>query len=83
MTTTVERLTQLIDEARRATDREPLDPPPAADTFLPEVIDSLVLATLIVLIEEEWDFEFADDMIEPEIFETLDALARFVSSVAS
>jgi acyl carrier protein len=71
-------LVRLIDEARIATDQEPLGQVPGDDLFLPEVLDSLALATLIALIEDQWDIEFSDDEIEPQVFESLGELNRFV-----
>lgn len=75
-----ERLRVLIDDALVACGREPSDVSLSDDAFLPEFLDSVVLSALIVHIEDEWDFEIADEEIEPELFETLGALSRFVGS---
>jgi len=48
--------------------------------FLPDVLDSDGLASIIVMVEEEWGIEIQDDQIELEIFEDLIALTRFVAT---
>lgn len=46
--------------------------------FLPNVLDSIGLTALVTLIEEEWDFMFDDEELEPELFESLSVLAGAV-----
>ena len=76
----VERLQTLVGESLIACGREPAPGPLSEDAFLPEFLDSVVLSALIVHIEDEWDFEIADEEIEPELFETLGSLSRFVET---
>lgn len=71
------RLHMLIAEALEASGRDPL-PALSDDDFLPAALDSVVLSALLVMIEDEWGFEVADDEIEPQIFETIKTLTRFV-----
>lgn len=73
-----ERIAELVEEAVANTSAEPIEGglPPGA--FLPDYLDSVVLSALLVLIEDEWDLEISDEEIEPELFESLDALAGFV-----
>lgn len=77
--TIIEGLQRLVDEARQLTDREALAEPVAVDAPLAAVIDSMSLATLIVLVEEEWGIEFADEEIDPEHFATVGALAALLT----
>ena len=68
-----------MDEALLSSDAEPLSGVPQdADLFLPDVLDSVGVATLLVLIEEHWDLEIDDEEIEPESFESLSTVADFV-----
>jgi acyl carrier protein len=53
------------------------------ETYLPDLLESTTLAALIVLIEEEWGFEIADEDIDPERFESLPALAGLVQEKVS
>lgn len=48
-------------------------------TFLPDLLDSEGLTSLILMIEEEWGFALDDDQIELEIFQDVRSLASFVS----
>lgn len=48
-------------------------------TFLPDVLDSEAMASLVVLIEDEWGFAIADEDIELRMFADLVALTNFVS----
>lgn len=71
----------LIEEALAATDQEPLgDVDESQDLFLPDVLDSVALATLIVLIEEEYDIEIDDEEIDPEQFQTLASIAQLIET---
>ena len=74
------RLRGLIDEALAASERDPLEESLGANEFLPDLLDSVTLATLIVLIEEEWDFVIEDEEVEPELFESVGSLAAFVEA---
>jgi acyl carrier protein len=78
MTPTEARLVDLVAEAWDATDTAPSEVVLTAGTRLPDVMDSVTLAVLIVLVEEEWAFEMDDELIEPAIFRTIGALAAFV-----
>jgi acyl carrier protein len=44
---------------------------------IPE-FDSMAVITVLTLIEEEFDFEIADDEISADVFETVGSLAAFV-----
>lgn len=74
----VKQLRGLVDDALAATDQEPLGLELPQDVFLPDVIDSLAIATLIALIEDRWDFEVDDEDIDPEVFETLSSVADYI-----
>lgn len=69
----------MITEALDACGREPVGDI-ATDTFLPDFLDSVVLSSLLVMIEDDWDIEIADEEIEPERFETVGSLAAFVAT---
>ena len=47
-------------------------------SFLPELLDSVELLALINRVENEWGFEFADEELTPELFESIGSLARAV-----
>lgn len=81
--TTYQRLVALVDAARESNEQEPLAAPPSPEDPLVSVLDSLGLATLVLLVEEEWGIEFEDDDLDPDNLATLDALARFVSRSAT
>lgn len=46
---------------------------------LPE-LDSMSVVTLIVALEERFDFSIEDDELEAEVFETLGSLVEFVET---
>lgn len=75
----VERLYELAKEAADLTDGPPIDVPLDPELFLPDFLDSIGLTTLLTLIEEEWDVEFEDEEIEPEIFESLETLSTAIA----
>ena len=77
------RLRRLIDDALKSSGREPLEQDIGPQELLLGLLDSLTLATLIVLIEEEWDFAIEDEEVAPELFESIGALTRFVESRAA
>ncbi len=72
-------LRKLLDEALLATDQEPLGAELETDVFLPDVVDSLVIGTMIVLIEERWDLDVDEEDIDPEVFNSLSSVADFVA----
>ena len=45
---------------------------------IPE-FDSMAVVTVLTMVEEEFDIEFADDEVSAEIFETVGSLADFVT----
>jgi acyl carrier protein len=71
------RLRVLIDEALLITDNEPLEKD-LDDFLLPEVLDSVGMAALITLVEEEWSFEIEDEEIDADTLETMEGLAMFI-----
>ena len=73
------RIRELIDEALSITDHEPLEDDLGDDFLLPEVLDSVGMAALITLIEEEWSIEIEDEEIDIETLETVDGIARLVT----
>jgi acyl carrier protein len=75
-----DRLAELIDEALRSTDRDPLGADAIPSLFLPDVLDSLSITALVSYIEDEWDIVIEDEELSPEIFESLDALDAFVAT---
>jgi acyl carrier protein len=79
----LERLYQLAKEAAHLTDGPPIDVPFDPDLFLPDFLDSIGLTTLLTLIEEEWDVEFDDEEIEPELFESLETLSAAIAEKLS
>ncbi|HEU4481080.1 MAG TPA: hypothetical protein VFS18_04275 [Actinomycetota bacterium] len=77
----IPELRALVDEALAASDAEPLTGVPEdADLFIPDVLDSVGVATLLVLIEAHWEIEIDDEEIDPEVFESLSNVAAFVRS---
>jgi acyl carrier protein len=44
------------------------------------ILDSVGLAKLVVLLEEEFGIEVGVDDLRPENFQTIDSIARFVAS---
>jgi acyl carrier protein len=78
------RLREMVQEALRATeDKEPYEGDITEDLFLPEVLDSVGLAALIVMIENEWALQISDDEIAPDVFEDLRSLSGFVQRCLS
>ena len=73
----IERLSELIADALDVCGREPVGEIRTED-FLPSFLDSVVLSSLLVMIEDEWDFEITDEEIGPEQFETLGTVAGLV-----
>jgi len=49
---------------------------------LPE-LDSIALTTLLIELEEQFDFKIEDDEIDGQIFETLGSLADYVAQKIS
>jgi acyl carrier protein len=74
---TPSRVLSLIAVALDSCGRDPVDDV-GADTFLPDFLDSVVLSSLLVLIEDEWNIEIADEEVDPQLFESVNALAKFV-----
>ena len=81
--TRVDRLAELIDEALRATDRDPVGRAALDALFLPDVLDSLSITALVSFIEDEWGLVVEDEELVPEIFESLSTLEDFVGQKLS
>lgn len=75
----IRRLRELVDEALTRAGQEPLDPSVGTDVFLPDMLDSIVLAGLISLIETEWNFEIDEESIDVDSFADLHSLAALVA----
>jgi acyl carrier protein len=73
------RLYELTKQAAELTDAPAIEGPLDPDLFLPDVLDSIALTTLLTLIEDEWDVAFDDEELEPEMFESLATLSRAVA----
>ncbi len=77
----VDRLKELTVEAvqlaEEATDEELVVAP---DTFLPDLMDSIGLSTLLSLAESEWGIAFQEEEIQAEMFENLTALAAAIEA---
>lgn len=73
------RLRELVAEALESCAQGPLEHI-ERDELLTSSLDSVVLAALLVLIEEEWNIEISDDEIDPKNFESLDSIALLVDS---
>lgn len=73
-----ERLSDLVNEARCAADQEPLTDPVPIDGALAAYVDSMALAALVMLVEQEWEIELDDDDISPEHFANLRSLAQLI-----
>lgn len=71
------RIRILVAEALDACGREPAGDISEQD-FLPNILDSIVLSSLLVMIEDEWDIEIADEEIGPQQFESLASIAQMV-----
>lgn len=78
--TTVERLRVLLDQSLSHAGQEPLGDDVDEHTFLPDVLDSIVLVGLVSMIEVEWDIEIDESEIELEVFADLASIATFVES---
>jgi hypothetical protein len=74
----LERLRELTDQAAKATQVELVPEQVDNQTFLPEVLESLGLAALLTLAEDEWDIKFHDDEITPQLFWRLPSLASAI-----
>lgn len=72
------RLATLLDETIVVSEAEPVSHAGDDELFLPDVLDSIGLTTLVTLAEEEWNVQFSDDELVPEIFETLSTLAAAI-----
>jgi acyl carrier protein len=73
-------LRQLVGEARETSEQPPLDLTIEADEPLSAYLDSMALASLILLVEDHWGIELEDDDIDPANFATLRTLAAFLET---
>jgi acyl carrier protein len=74
----IDRIKDLIPEALEQTTGGELEGPVTDDMFIPDVLDSIGVAMLIELCEDEWDVRFADEELGPELFENVVALAEAI-----
>lgn len=75
----IESLRELVVRATELTDGASEEAQHlGGEDFLPEVLDSIGLTTLVTLIEDEWSFIFDDEGLEPELFESLTVLRQAV-----
>ncbi|HYU57289.1 MAG TPA: acyl carrier protein [Actinomycetota bacterium] len=74
------RLRALVDEALVVTEGPPVEAAPEEDLFLPEVLDSIGLVTLLGMIEDEWGVRFDDRELTLDLLESLDGLAATIAS---
>lgn len=49
------------------------------DDFLPDILDSLALAALLTMIEEEWSVHIDDAELDPAHFTDVESIAAFIS----
>ena len=74
----IERLQELACDARVATDQPALVEPIPPTAPLAGYIDSMAVAVLVVLIEEEWRIELEEEEIDPDNFASLTSLAGLI-----
>lgn len=72
------RLRELIDDARLATEQSALTEPVPATAPLAGYLDSMAVAVLVGLIEDEWEIELEDEEIGPENFADLRSLSTLI-----
>jgi acyl carrier protein len=72
------KLSDLIQEALVMTGGRPAPNPFQSSDMLLMVLDSIVLTTLLALVEDEWDIEFSDEEIDETLLITLGTLAAAV-----
>jgi acyl carrier protein len=74
------RLNDLIAESLLLTGGDPLERPFESSDMLLQILDSLVLTTLLALIESEWEIEFSDEEIDDTLLITLGTLTKAVEA---
>ena len=72
------RLRVLLSEARVAAEQPALSDPISVTAPLAGYVDSMAVAVLVGLIEEEWQIELNDEDIDPESFADLKSLAALI-----
>ena len=77
---TIDRIKELISEALDLTTGDRIEGSIPDDQFIPDLLDSIGVAMLVDLCEDEWKMRFDDEELEPELFESVVTLASAVES---